>query len=249
MDAETTLKLLNSNFRTFSVEKYPEATMNSLITMAAEKILGKNFMGYKIGLKKQYRIHDIVLKQMRVRYGHLINIKILNEKKWGWATNLNRVYKTEQGRLFGTYIYDDLFFTSHSLDRWEERVNPAYYKFFAQFFRLRFHTDPTSLDLLMFNMQLPHQIGLKRSQPSYRFLNMNGGYIVIEVLDGICIAKTFISSEMGKDDDSIIWFKYDKPVMTEISDCIVPSEDLQEDYQPVDEEVPADFCASYFKKF
>jgi hypothetical protein len=61
MDNELILNLLNANFKTFSVEKYPEATMKILIEQAADKILGKDFKKNKIGVKKQYRIHDIVL--------------------------------------------------------------------------------------------------------------------------------------------------------------------------------------------
>jgi hypothetical protein len=204
-------------------------------------------MGEKIVIKKQVKIHDMVLKQMHTRYGPLVNIKIISTKKWGWATNLKKVYKTENGRLFGTYIYDDFFFTSHCVDRWEERINPERFKYFCQFFKLRYHTKATSLDTLIFTTQTPHQIGLKRDQPSFRYLNMNQGSLVIEILEGICIAKTFLSIEMAKKDKGIVWFEYDKPVMNDISDCLTPSESLLEDFNLCDEEVPVDFCIKYFK--
>lgn len=184
---------------------------------------------------------------MRLRYGPWVNVKILNIKKWLWATNLNRAYKTELGRLFGTYVYEDLFYTSHSLDRWVERMDINKFKHFSQFFKIRYHTEPTGLDTLMFNIQLTRQIGLKRSYPNYRYLNTNQGYLILEVLQGICIVKTFLSCDMIKEDSSIIWFGYDKDLLRDISDCIVPSEDLKEEYLPINEEIPADFCAAYFK--
>jgi hypothetical protein len=184
---------------------------------------------------------------MRIRYGFLVNVKILNTKKWLWATNLNRVYKTDMGRLFGTYVYDDLFYTSHSLDRWIERIDHSKFKYFSQFFKIRYHTSPTGLDILMFNIQMTRQIGLKRAYPNYRYLNINQGCLILEVLQGICIAKTFLSCAMTKDDKGISWFKYNKDLLTDISDCIVPSEDLKEEYTSIDEEVPVSFCAAYFK--
>lgn len=247
MDNETILELLNSNFKTCILEKHPYANMKSLITQASDKVLGKNFKGTKIGVKKQIKIHDIVLKQMHARYGSLVNIKIMNIKKWSWATNLNQVYKTEHGRLFGTYLYDDFFFTSHSLDRWDERIDQEKFKYFSQFFKLRYHTEATSMDKLIFTIQMPHQIGLKRNQPSFRYLNVNQGCVIIEILGGICIAKTFLSLDMVKDEKYISWFNYDKPVMKDISECLTPSEDLLEDFCPLNEEVPIDFCIKLFK--
>ena len=248
MDSETTLKLLNANFKTLSIEKYPEANLDFLVTEVTKKVLGKNFNKSKIGIKKQYKIHDIVLKQMRNRYGHLINIKIMSTKKWRWVCNLNRVYKTELGRLFGTYIYDDFFFTSHSLDRWEERINHERFKYFTQFFKIRYHTDPTNLDILIFNIQLTHQIGIKINEKQYRYLSMNQGCLIVEILGGICIAKTFLSIDMVKDDKDITWYGNDNTILEDVSDCIAPEDELEEDFKPVDEEISADFCAAYFKK-
>jgi hypothetical protein len=184
---------------------------------------------------------------MKIRYGSLVNVKILNVKKWTWATNLNRVYKTDMGRLFGTYVYDDLFYTSHSLDRWNERIDHDKFKYFSQFFKIRYHTSPTDLDALMFNIQMTRQIGLKRAYPNYRYLSINQGCLILEVLQGICIAKTFLSCDMAKEDKGISWFGYDKKLLTDISDCIIPSEDLKEEYDPVNEEIPVGFCAAYFK--
>lgn len=247
MNDDEVLELLNANFKTCILEKHPYANMVSLITQASEKVLGKNFNGEKVGVKKQYRIHDIVLNQMHARYGPQVNVKIVNIKKWRWATNLNRVYKTENGRLFGTYFFDDFFFTAHSLDRWEERINHDRFKYFSQYFKLRYHTYPNSLDMLIFTIRMPHQIGLKRDYPNYRYLNMNQGCLVIEILGGICVAKTFLSLDMVKDEKYISWFGYDKPLMEDISDCLTPSEDLAQDFHMHDEELPIDFCIKYFK--
>jgi hypothetical protein len=249
MDNADLLALLNENFKTCTLEKHPDANMSFLVREAATKILGTNFSKTKVGVKKQYSIHSLVLKQMQNRYGPMVNVRILNLKKWQWDTNLSRIYKTDQGRLFGTFIYDDFFFTSHSLERWEERINPEIFKYYSQYFKLRFHTAPTNFDTLLFNMQITHQIGLKREQPTYRYLNMNQGCLIIEVLGGLCVAKTFLSIDMIKDDKNIVWYNQEKPVLKEISDCICPPEDLVEDFDPRDEEVPIDFCIKYFKRY
>jgi hypothetical protein len=248
MDSETTLKLLNENFKAVCLEKHMDAMMNFSVREATEKILGKDYKKNKVGIKKQMRIHDEALKQMRSRYGPLINIKILNLKKWIWSTNLNYVFKTDKGRLYGTHLYDDFFITSHCIERWEERMNHDHYKYYRQFFEKRFHTKPTNLDTLLFTIQLTHQIGLKMEEPNFRYLNINQGCIVVEILGGICVAKTFLSKEMAQNETFIVWYDNENVVLKEISDCLAPSEDSRVEFESFNEEVPVDFCAKFFKE-
>lgn len=248
MEQETLLKLLNENFKAVCLDKHINVTMKFLVREATEKVLGKDFKKAKVGVKKQLRIQEIALQQLRARYGNLINIKIINLKRWHWATNLNYVFKTDKGRLYGTFLYDDFFITSHCLDRWEERMNKDHYKYFKQFFKKRFYTDPTNLDTLMFTIELTHQVGIKMSEPNFRYLNINQGCIVLEILGGICIAKTFLSTEMVQEDRFIQWYDFENEGLIEISDCIAPSEDFKAEFEPLNEEVPVAYCAEFFKK-
>jgi hypothetical protein len=222
--------------------------MKFLVREATTKVLGKDFKKYKVGFKKQIRVHELALQQLRMRYGQLVNIKIINLKKWHWATNLNYIFKTDKGRLYGTFLYDDFFITSHCLERWEERMNHDHYKYFRQFFKKRFYTDPTNLDTLMFTIELAHQVGIKKSEPNFRYININQGCIVLEILGGICIAKTFLSTEMVQDDRYIQWYDFEKHFLEEIGDCIAPSEDCRAEFELLSEEVPVEYCAEFFKK-
>ena len=248
MDSETVLKLLNENFKAVCLEKHMDATMHFFVRESCEKVLGKDFKKNKIGIKKQFKIHDHALQQMRSRYGSLVNIKILNLKRWAWATNLNFVFKTEKGRLYGSHLYEDFFITSHCIERWEERMNHDHYKYYRQFFTKRYHTKPTNFDTLLFTLSLTHQIGLKREEPDFRYLNINQGCIVVEILGGICVAKTFLSTEMVENDDLIVWYDSTGGMLKEISDCLAPTEDTKTEYESVNEEVPIEFCVKFFQK-
>jgi hypothetical protein len=248
MDDETVLKLLNENFKAVCLEKHMYATMKFMVREASEKVLGKDFNKYKVGVKKQLKIHDETLKQLRMRYGPLVNIKIMSLKKWGWATNLNYIFKTDRGRLYGTFLYEDFFITSHCIERWEERMNHDHYKYFRQFFKKCFYTDATNLDTLLFSIELTHQIGLKMEEPNFRYLSINQGCIVLEILNGICVAKTFLTTDMVQNEKFIVWYANSDNVLKEISDCMAPSEDSREEYDPINDEVPVDFCAKFFKK-
>jgi hypothetical protein len=246
MDSEVVLKLLNENFKAVCLEKHINAIMHLLVRDATEKVLGKDYKKNKVGIKKQFYIHDLALQQLRLRYGPLVNIKIVNLKKWAWATNLNNIFKTDKGRLYGSFQYEDFFITSHCIERWEERMNHDHYKYYRQFFKKRYHTDPTDFDTLMFTIQLTHQVGLKMMEPNFRYLNINQGCIVLEILGGICVAKTFLSTDMVQNDNLIVW--YDNFFLKEISDCLAPSEDFKAEFNSINEEVPVDFCASFFKE-
>ena len=127
-------------------------------------------------------------------------------------------------------------------------MNCDHYKYFRQFFKKRFYTEPTNLDTLMFTIELAHQVGIKKSEPSFRFLNINQGCIVLEILGGICIAKTFLSTEMVQNDSYIQWYDFEKHFLEEISDCIDPSEDCRAEFELLSEEVPVGYCANFFKK-
>jgi len=82
-----------------------------------------------------------------------------------------------------------------------------------------------------------------------RYLNINQGCVVLEVLDGICVAKTFLSHDMVADDKFIVWYEHKEHVLKEISDCLAPEENSRQPFEALDEEIPISFCVKFFKRF
>jgi len=220
------LELLNKYIRAVQIEAHTPAMINFMVRESGDKILGKDYVKQRISVKSQKKIHALVLKDMRRRYGHLINIKIKNVKKWLWESNFEYIYKTEFGRLYNNAYLENFFYTTHCLDRWDERVDHDKYKEFSKFFYKKFHTYPTSLDILNFLINLGFQYGIKDNDSSIRFINVNQGCVVIDVWGGeLFIAKTFLPHNMF--DKDIRWYPRSDPLYR-IKDILEPGEKEEE---------------------
>lgn len=221
---EAVKALLNSNFRATEVEQHVVATMNFLIQDYVKKFQKGNPQK-KLGVKAQKKIHTIVLNRLRAMYGKWITVRIVNEKKWGWDTNLGQVYKTENGRIYGTDLYEDLFITTHALDRWEERNTLDNWENYDKGFKIKYHADPTALDRTLFLLKTAYQIGICNENPFYRYLNVNGGVFVIEILEGIMVIKTFLNYNMRM--PPMTWYSsFDDDLFLKTEQLIMPdSED------------------------
>lgn len=215
------LNLLNKYLDAAQVEAHTQAMINLIVDQCLEKVLGKNFKKERISRKKQKKVHDMVLREFRKRYGPLINIQIINMKKWIWSSNFEFIFKTNLGRLYSCLPFNNLFFTSHCLERWDERVAPEKYKEFSSAFHKKYLTYPTSLDILNFLITIPLQYGMVDPNDLYRYLNINQGCIVLEVLGEVVIAKTFLSHEMIP--ENVTWYDFEDPMMC-LADFIEPGE-------------------------
>lgn len=242
---EAIKNLLNANFKAAEIERHPLATLEFWISEYVKKFHGDSKK--RIGLKTQKRVHKAVVQKLRKMYGPWVTVRIRNSKRWGWDTNLGQVYKTENGRIYGTPIYDDLFITSHAIERWEERSNPDHWKHFDRAHKQRFHINPSGLDRILFLFESTLQVGISNTSPMYRYLNVNGGVFVIEILEGIMVVKTFLKYNMSI--PPMTWYGIEAGKwLTEMTLIIDPPSDAEEELFKVDEEIPAAFSYWFFKE-
>jgi hypothetical protein len=241
---EAIKSLLNANFKATEVERYPLATLEFWISEYIDKF--HDDRKKRISLKTQKKVHSAVVKKLRKMYGPWVTVRIRNPKKWGWDTNLGQVYKTENGRIYGTPLYDDLFITSHAIERWEERSSLDHWRHFDRAHMQKYHIAPSGLDRILFLFETAIQIGISNQVPLYRYLSVNGGVFVIEIFEGIMVVKTFLKYDMSI--PPMIWYGIDAGEwLTNMTQIIDPPSSAEEEFFKVDEEIPADFSYWYFR--
>jgi hypothetical protein len=194
---EDILGLLNKHFKTAVLERYPEAMMMTFVENAWNVVLGKDYKKERVSKAARERIRDNILQQLRTYYGKWITV-VNFDKKFRFRTNFEYVYKTEHGRLYGNppnTAFSNLFFTSHSLEQFEERVPLEKYKDFSTAYKRVHGTAPTAADIIPFFVMCCFQYAVHKN---FIYLNVNYGILVLEVLSQhVCIAKTFLSPDMN----------------------------------------------------
>lgn len=236
--------LLNDNFKACEVERHPTATLEFWISEYIAKYHRDSKK--KIGVKTQKRVHRAVVEKLRKMYGPWVTVRIHEPKRWRWDTNLGQVYKTDRGRIYGTPAYDDLFITSHAIERWEQRAKQELWVYFNNAHTRRFHITPSALDRIIFLIESALQVGISYETPTYRYLNVNGGVFVIEILEGIMVVKTFLNYHMSM--PSLSWYNLDDGKRLEdMTKIIDPPTGTEEDLFKLEEELPASFSYRYFK--
>lgn len=204
-DREMVLESLNKHFKTFAAEKYPTAVLEFYFTEGIKKFVGeKPFRS--IGKRKRKKVVEYVLKKLRAHYGKYINI-LSFDKKGRYVTNFDYVFKTEYGRLYGYDPYTNMsltFLTTHSLERFEERVPEDNYRDFITIFKQYFGVEPTAADVLKYLMLVAVEMGITKD---CFYVNFVHGVAVIEPLpNGIFIVKTVLTPEMVN--RKIDWFVF-----------------------------------------
>lgn len=198
------LVLLNKYFKTAVVEKYPDAMIQIFMDRAWDAVCGPDYKKGKVSERDRARIKDRALKELRASYGKWISI-VNFDKKFKFYTNFNLVYKTDLGRLYANPPnsgFGHLFFTSHSLEQFDERVPIDKLKDYQLVYRKHFGTDPTAADIILFFVMFSFQFGVRSR---FVFLNVNYGILVMEKLSDECfIIKTFLSPDMV--DDNVKWY-------------------------------------------
>ena len=149
------LSLLNNHFKTITYEKYIDAMMNVIFTEVKDKVLGKKFNKKRISRKKGTKIKEGVSEKLKHKYGKWVGMsqfKIKDVNTILFHTNLDKVFKVPgYGTLYGAYyksVCGNIFFTSHSLTRFEERTDLDTTKALSIMFKSQFKTEPTSIDII-----------------------------------------------------------------------------------------------------
>jgi hypothetical protein len=198
------LATLNKHFRTAVLEKYPEAMIQTYIDRAWDAVCGPTYKKQRVSEKDRQRIKDHILKELQTNYGKWISI-INFDKRFRFSTNFEYVYKTDFGRLYANPPrsgFGHLFFTSHSLQQFDDRVSIEKLKDYRLVYKKAFGSYPTAADILIFFVMFCFQFGIK---DNFIFLNVNYGILVIEMLSKECfIVKTFLSPEMV--DADVRWY-------------------------------------------
>lgn len=203
------LSLLNNYFKTITYEKHTDAMMNIIFTNARTKVLGKNFDKKRISRKKAKKIREEVSRVLRGKYGKWVSLsrfKIKSREVMLFATNLDKVFTVPgYGKLYGAYyksVCGNIFFTSHSLQRFEERTDKESSASMSEMFKAQSDLDATSVDILcglIFMSAFIHgRVG------DYIHLALPTGILVLEDLGDVFIGKTFLAPGMIKE---VEWYR------------------------------------------
>lgn len=204
------LELLQKHFPDVSTfEKHPDAMLNLIFTEVYEKILGPNYSKKRVSKRKEKIIKNKLIERMRNKYGRWINILSFEFKTPAYArydTNFNRAYRIKNmGILYGSpsqHLCGNIFLTSHSLERFEERLDPQCYAPITNELINLYKTEPTSADVLVALILTSNmEYALK---DNFCYLNIRVGVLVLENLGDIFIAKTFLTDEMIA--DNLQWY-------------------------------------------
>jgi len=205
------LSLLNSHFKTVTYEEHPDAMMNVIFTDARTKVLGKNFQKKRISQRKAKKIKEEVSNRLKRKYGKWVSLshfKIKDVDTIAFQTNLDKVFKVPgYGALYGAYYRTacgNIFFSSHSLERFEERTEQNVYEIVSDLFREGHKSEPTSVDILCGLIFMSTFVHGRINK--YLHLALPTGILVLEDLGDIFVAKTFLSPEMIKE---CTWYKPD----------------------------------------
>lgn len=198
------LPILNKHFKAVAVEKYPDAMLSTLCNNAMTEVLGKNFHKERVSENLRKKIRARLSQKLRAHYGKYVTIYEF-DKRMQFRTNFEYVYKTEHGKLYGCgpqTSLNFLYFTSHSLEQFDERVPQSMYADLSQVFRKGYETYPTAMDIMKFFLISATQFGFHKQ---FVHANINYGTLVLEPLTPeIFIVKTFLSPEMT--DKNAVWY-------------------------------------------
>jgi len=195
------LDILKKHFTTVFHEKHPTAMLNLIFNDSYDKILGKNYRKQRISKRKTKKLRDEIVDRLRHKYGRWINLtnfKVKSPNDIRFITNFNRVYRIEgQGKLYGSpseLVCSGIFYTSHCLERFEERADPFLYANVIIALMEAYKTEPTSADNLVgLIMTSDYEYGRWKD---FLYLNVGVGVLVLDDLGEIFIAKTFLTPDM-----------------------------------------------------
>lgn len=207
---DETFSILKAYFEDVEqVDKYPTAAITGIVKQSVDKVM-KHDNRERISKKKLQRIRDLILFKLRHRYGkwiNLLNFKLKRNSTFEFETNFSTTYRTKKGLLYGHAPESSLrqmFFTAHSLQRFDERVKLTRYDDFRKKFKRQIGAYPTAADILYGLVLSSSQFG-NDPEPNHRLINIHFGSLVVETFRNIFIVKTFITPDMVKRD--VEWFE------------------------------------------
>jgi hypothetical protein len=197
------LEMLNRHFKTLPYEKHPNAMLHFLFRNSFDKTFGKSFQKQRISKRKGLKFREHILKSLRSRYGSYINLTALKLKDPNhiyFACNLRDAYKTDFGTLYGYHGYhstvgEDIYYTSHSFERFEERVDPKYLMIVSGIIKDKLDVQPTAADIIVMSLPI-HNFFYAKEKCQFYHIDIGLGSLVLEDFKEFFVAKTFLSPDM-----------------------------------------------------
>lgn len=200
------LQTLNKYFKIDQKEKHIEVTLDQIIESSIQEVIGNS--NKRIGKRKEEKIKESILSKIQSRYGKWANIMYFKSSPYGGfkiETNFQKIYVTEMGRLYGGYeIGEGIFFSTHSLDRFEERYAdniPKLKSYLLSLPRFRRCASVTSLDCLILFINAVGHIGIskwKNDQDIYLHCYPNvyaDGILIAKKYEDLFVIKTFLDPD------------------------------------------------------
>lgn len=207
---DSTWEILKAYFEYIKpVEVHANISLSYVFEETLIEVYGKK-NPEKHSKKKLEKIKEKIQNKLRTRFGKYITLSQLiwhrRSGNFRFVTNFNSTYKTRKGLLYGHYKTGRLrqiFYTSHCLQRFEERINEERYANFRKAYKKVNGVYPIANDIIDFLIYCSYQYGIAKD---YRYLNIYFGTLVVEVLKDIYIVKTFLLPEMH-DERKVDWYK------------------------------------------
>jgi hypothetical protein len=203
--AEKNLVLLNKHFKTVPFEKHPKAMLHLLFERGCHKVLGKDFRKQRISQRKQEKLYLYMIERLKSCYGKWVTISHFSEKNGNirFSCNLSLAFKNEKGILYKSMqnqSIEDLFFTSHIFERFEERLPVEQFIVVATFIKKyrKYHSlaEIMSSDILFIFAGISHREYARYNE--FIYLNIQIGVLVLEDFQDFFVVKTFLTYEMAK---------------------------------------------------
>lgn len=198
------LDILNSHFEAVTAERHPYVMMDVIIQDAFDKVLGKNYMKERVSKRKEEKIRQEVIRRLRAKYGPYISLNVFKIKApWDikFATNFSRVYNVKgMGILYGAprdSFIADVYLTAHSIERFEERCFDGDFSEIFEKVKKDCRVGDSITDLLTeLIMYSSFDYG---KEDGYIYLDIMVGFLVLQDLGDILVAKTFLTPDMVKE--------------------------------------------------
>lgn len=203
------LELLNKHFKTECFAKHPKVMLQLLFERATKEVLGSKINKKRVSKRNQVRLYEYILDNLQSCYGRWVNLTNFKAKTLDsirFRCNLAYAYKNVLGVVYaptGTFTAQDILYTGHSFERFEERADPELLAPMYYHLGKSQRAKVNAADVLFVLVDMcSFEYAIK---DRFRFLNVQIGVLVLEDYDDLFIAKTFLAPKMA--DLSVQWYK------------------------------------------
>lgn len=241
------LEVLRTKYRVIPAEKYPDVMIKMFLDQALSK-----YVGNKNPKKRMVdRVSKYIQDKVRSHYGRYASLTDFEIKRGSvsFHTNFHLIFKVKDvqhnlGYLYGSNLKgpcEGILFTEHSLERFEERSIPVILDSLRSKLKDGRGSEPTILEIISYIISVNPPMEYGRFQDIY-YMNILTGILVLEKIEDVYIAKTYLSPEMLN--TPVTWYH--------LLDCIDPYDLTANDFftTPSEEiEEPSFLGVKMFKDF